>query len=126
MPPRARTPELADTRQVCYSLVRLGQEIHLPRLTVHRGYLFRSENSFVSLDPVKRSCVFKRMNHNRYQHTEMAGNALYEANTMFTAEWRFDDKKVGKVNVYCAPPPTLCCTQAPTPRCSKPGRVLSS
>lgn len=65
--------------------------------------LFRSENSFVSLDPVKRSCVFKRMNHNRYQHTEMAGNALYEANTMFTVEWRFDDKKVGKVNVYYDP-----------------------
>ena len=80
----------------------------------------------MSLDPVKRSCVFKRMNHNRYQHTEMADNALYEANTMFTVEWRFDDKKVGKVNVYCAPPPTLCCTQAPTPRCSNPGRVLSS
>ena len=78
--------------------------------------LFRSENSFVSLDPVKRSCVFKRMNHNRYQHTEMADNALYEANTMFTVEWRFDDKKVGKVNVFCAPAPTLCCTHRPQPR----------
>ena len=65
---------------------------------------------------MKRSCVFKRMIHNRYQHTEMADNALYEANTMFTVEWRFDDKKVGKVNVFCAPAPTLCCTHRPQPR----------
>ena len=66
--------------------------------------LLRSDASFVSFDEEKRSCVFKRMNHNRYQMSEMANNELFETAIIFQLEWRFDDQKVGDIQLYCAPP----------------------
>ena len=41
--------------------------------------------------------------HSRFQLSEMAGNELFEYAPMNTLEWRFDDQKVGDMNVYCAP-----------------------
>ena len=64
---------------------------------------FRSEFSFVSFDAKKRSCVMMSKYHSRFQLSEMAGNELFEWAPMNTLEWRFDDQKVGDMNVYCAP-----------------------
>ena len=63
----------------------------------------RSEDSFVSFDPEKRSCVVMTKIHDRIQMSEMAGNELFESAYMVTIEWRFDDQKIGNINVYCAP-----------------------
>ena len=41
--------------------------------------------------------------HHRFQLSEMAGNELFENADMNTLEWRFDDQKVGKMELYCAP-----------------------
>ena len=65
--------------------------------------VFRSDFSFVSFDPEKRSCVMLIESHGRFQLSEVAGNELFEFANMNTLEWRFDDQKVGKMNVYCAP-----------------------
>ena len=64
---------------------------------------FRSDFSFVSFDAEKRSCVMMAKYHSRYQLSEMAGNELFEYADMVKLEWRFDDQKVGYMNVYCAP-----------------------
>ena len=64
---------------------------------------FRSDSSFVSFDPEKRSCVMVMMYHSRFQMSEMAGNELFESANMVKLEWRFDDQKVGNINLYCAP-----------------------
>ena len=73
---------------------------------------FRSDFSFLSFDAEKRSCKMMVKYHSRYQLSEMAGNELFEFAVMNTLEWRFDDQKVGDINVYCAPlslgPGTLC------------------
>ena len=63
----------------------------------------RSEDSFVSFDPEKRSCVVMTKIHDRTQLSEMAGNELFEYADMNTLEWRFDDRKVGHMKLYCAP-----------------------
>ena len=63
----------------------------------------REDSSFVSFDPEKRSCVVMSKYHSRFQLSEMAGNELFEFAVMNTLEWRFDDQKVGDINVYCAP-----------------------
>ena len=71
----------------------------------------RSDFSFVSFDAEKRSCVTLLLGHGRFQLSEMAGNELFEFVAMYTLEWRFDDQKVGNINVYCAPlswPWALC------------------
>ena len=71
----------------------------------------RSGFSFVSFDAEKRSCVTLLLGHGRFQLSEMAGNELFEFVAMYTLEWRFDDQKVGNINVYCAPlswPRALC------------------
>lgn len=52
------------------------------------------------------------MNHNRYQMSEMANNELFETAIIFQLEWRFDDQKLGDVNVYCVPPPPHRCPTA--------------
>ena len=73
----------------------------------------------VSVDPEKRSCLFLKLTHDRFQFSEMAGNLLFEGPRMAKLEWRFDDQKMGKVGLYCAPPsPTLThpltsCAMAP-------------
>lgn len=73
----------------------------------------------MSVDPEKRSCLFLRFTHDRFQFSEMAGNLLFEGPRMAKLEWRFDDQKMGKVGLYCAPPsPTLThpltsCAMAP-------------
>ena len=88
---------------------------------------FRSDPSFVSFDAEKRSCVMMAKDNNRVQMSEMAGNELFESTIMNTLEWRFDDQKVGKMNVYCAPlsvgPGPLC-----GPRCvaDKPHRLYGA
>ena len=64
---------------------------------------FRSDFSFLSFDAEKRSCKMMVKYHNRFQLSEMAGNELFEFAVMNTLEWRFDDQKVGDINVYCAP-----------------------
>ena len=64
---------------------------------------FRSDPSFVSFDPEKRSCVVMSKYHSRYQMSEMAGNELFESAYMVTIEWRFDDQKIGNINAFCAP-----------------------
>ena len=64
---------------------------------------FRSDSSFVSFDPEKRSCVMVMRYHSRFQMSEMAGNELFESANMVKLEWRFDDQKVGNINLYCAP-----------------------
>ena len=66
--------------------------------------LFRSDDSLLSFDEEKRSCVFMRMNHNRFEMSELANYDLHEAVTLITMEWRFDDQKIGKFHVLCAPP----------------------
>ena len=66
---------------------------------------FGSEDSFVSFDPEKRSCVVMTKIHDRVQMSEMARNKLFEYAYMYKLEWRFDDQKTGFINVYCAPPP---------------------
>ena len=64
---------------------------------------FREDSSFVSFDAEKRSCVMMAKYHNRVQRSEMAGNELFEYAYMYTMEWRFDDQKIGVINIYCAP-----------------------
>ena len=64
---------------------------------------FRSDFSFLSFDAEKRSCKMMVKYHSRFQLSEMAGNELFEYAPMNTFEWRFDDQKVGFMNVYCAP-----------------------
>ena len=64
----------------------------------------RSDFSFVSFDAEKRSCVTLLLGHGRFQLSEMAGNELFESASLIKLEWRFDDQKVGDINVYCAPP----------------------
>ena len=64
---------------------------------------FRSDFSFVSFDAEKRSCVVMSKAHGRFQMSEMAGNELFEFANLYKLEWRFDDQKVGFMNVYCAP-----------------------
>ena len=39
----------------------------------------------------------------KFQLSEMAGNELFELVDMVKLEWRFDDQKVGSINVFCAP-----------------------
>ena len=85
---------------------------------------FRSDSSFVSFDAEKRSCVMMIKDHNRFQMSEMAGNELFEMAFMFKLKWRFDDQKVGDIDIYCTPlslgPGPLC-----GPRCvaDKPHRL---
>ena len=64
---------------------------------------FRADTSFVSFDAENRSCVMMSEEHARYQLSEMAGNELFEFVVMYTLEWRFDDQKVGNINVYFDP-----------------------
>ena len=66
--------------------------------------IFREDNSFVSFDPEKRSCVMMQMAHARLEFSEMAGNELFEAVNMVKIEWRFDDQTVGDIDVFCASP----------------------
>ena len=84
--------------------------------------LLRSDNSLLSVDEEKRSCHFMRINHNRFQMSEFAHYDLHETVTLLTMEWRFDDQKIGKFHVHCAPPASsvahnlaprgmLCCTE---------------
>eukprot|EP00964_Phaeocystis_antarctica_P046725 scaffold27017_cov61-Phaeocystis_antarctica.AAC.3 len=67
-----------------------------------RGTL-RSDPSFLSFDPEKRSCVMMNKFHSRVQMSEMVGNELFEFPDINTLEWRFDDQKVGHMKLYCAP-----------------------
>ena len=67
-----------------------------------RGTL-RSDPSFVSFDPEKRSCVMMNKFNARVQMSEMVGNELFESPDMNKLEWRFDDQKVGHMKLYCAP-----------------------
>ena len=54
------------------------------------------------MDEEKRSCVVNSKFHSRYHMSEMAGNALFEYTNMYNVEWRFDEKKIGKLSIYCA------------------------
>ena len=58
----------------------------------------------MSFDEEKRSCVFMRMNHNRFEMSELANYDLHEAVTLITMEWCSDDQKIGKFHVLRAPP----------------------
>ena len=58
----------------------------------------------MSFDEEKRSCMFLRMNHNRYQMSEMANNELWEAPALGKFEWHFDTQRVGSIDIYRAPP----------------------
>jgi hypothetical protein len=69
--------------------------------------LLRDEKSVVNVDEEKRSCVFLSLVHNRYQMSEMGGNELFETAWFNTLEWRFDDQKVGRVEVFCTLPSSL-------------------
>ena len=48
--------------------------------------------------------MFLRMNHNRYQMSEMANNELWEAPALGKFEWHFDTQRVGRIDIYRAPP----------------------
>jgi len=61
---------------------------------------FAEASSFVSFDEEKRSCVVNSKFHSRYHMSEMAGNALFEYTNMYNVEWRFDEKKIGKLSIY--------------------------
>jgi|NorSeaMetagenome_1021524.scaffolds.fasta_scaffold80195_2 hypothetical protein len=37
----------------------------------------------------------------------MAGGKLFEYVNMYKLEWRFDDLKIGKIDLYCAPSPLV-------------------
>ena len=78
--------------------------------------LFRSDNSLLSFDEEKRSCTFMRMNHNRFEFSEMANYDLHEFNALLTMEWRFDDQKIGNIHVHCAPPVSSVAHTGPAPR----------
>ena len=67
---------------------------------------FRFDSSLASFDAEKRNCVMITKYHIRSQLAEMAGNALFESVFMLKLEWRFDDQKIGDINVFCAPPPS--------------------
>jgi len=69
-----------------------------PYFSVHG--ILRSEKTFLSFDEEKRSCMFLRMNHNRYQMSEMANNELWEAPALVKFEWHFDTQRVGRMDVY--------------------------
>ena len=73
---------------------------------------FRSDPSFVSFDPKKRSCIMLVKYYGRVQMSEMAGKELFEGTKFYQLEWRFDDQKLGDVNVYCVPPPPHRCPTA--------------
>jgi hypothetical protein len=78
------------------------------------GLLKRSD-SLVSFDEEKRSCVFMSLVHSRFQMSEMGGNELFETVSFNTAEWRFDDRKVGRLEFFCAlPPPGSSAGDGPT------------
>lgn len=72
-----------------------------PYFSVHG--ILRSESTFLSFDEEKRSCMFLRMNHNRYQMSEMANNELWEAPVLVKFEWHFDTQRVGSIDIYRAP-----------------------
>ena len=72
-----------------------------PYISAH-GVL-HAEQSFVSFDEEKRSCVFSNMIHSRFQMSEMGGNELFETAWFTTVEWRFDDQKIGRREVFCTP-----------------------
>ena len=45
-----------------------------------------------------------QMTHDRVQLSEMAGNLFFETPAVAEMEWRIDNQKMGKVDVYCVPP----------------------
>jgi len=78
------------------------------------GFL-HDQYSLVSFDEEKRSCVFMSLVHSRFQMSEMGGNELFETVSFNTAEWRFDDRKVGRLEFFCAlPPPGSSAGDGPT------------
>ena len=95
-----------------------------PYISAH-GVL-HAEQSFVSFDEEKRSCVFSNMIHSRFQMSEMGGNELFEAAWFNTVEWRFDDQKVGRIDIYCTLPSSLreFCGPRPTAQPRATERVL--
>ena len=72
-----------------------------PYISVHGA--LHVEQSFVSFDEEKRSCVFSNMIHSRFQMSEIGGNELFETAWFSTMEWRFDDQKIGRIEVFCTP-----------------------
>jgi hypothetical protein len=88
------------------------------------GFL-HDQYSLVSFDEEKRSCVFMSLVHSRFQMSEMGGNELFETVSFNTAEWRFDDRKVGRLEFFCAlPPPGSSAGDGPT-RASRGTQQLS-
>ena len=69
--------------------------------------LLHDESSVVNFDEEKRSCVFSSLTHSRFQMPEMGGNELFETAWVNTVEWRFDDQKVGRIDVFCTLPSSL-------------------
>ena len=65
--------------------------------------LLYDEKSIVNFDEEKRSCVFLSLAHNRFQMSEMGGNELFETAWFSTMEWRFDDQKIGRIEVFGTP-----------------------
>ena len=70
------------------------------------GLLYK-EQSVLSFDEEKRSCVFSSLVHSRFQMSEMGGNELFETAALNTVEWRFDDQKVGRMTIFCTLPSLL-------------------
>jgi hypothetical protein len=66
--------------------------------------LLHHESSVVNFDEEKRSCVFLALAHSRFQMSDMGGNELFETAWFNTVEWRFDDQKVGRIDVFCTLP----------------------
>ena len=89
------------------------------------GLLYK-EQSVLSFDEEKRSCVFSSLVHSRFQMSEMGGNELFETAALNTVEWRFDDQKVGRIDIYCTLPSSLreFCGPRPTAQPRATGRVL--
>ena len=65
--------------------------------------LLHDEKSVLNFDEEKRSCVFLSLAHNRFQMSEMGGNELFESAWFSTMEWRFDDQKIGRIEVFGTP-----------------------
>ena len=72
-----------------------------PYISVHGA--LHVEQSFVSFNEEKRSCAFSNMRHSRFQMSEMGGNELFESAWFSTMEWRFDDQKIGRIEVFGTP-----------------------
>ena len=67
----------------------------------------RAQTSSLTLPSLSLALIYRTLTLTFAYHSqlsEMAGNALFEYTNMYNVEWRFDEKKIGKLSIYCALP----------------------